>query len=1099
MPGQVFNHIKRHPWVSSTLIVIALILFALPPAVKYGSVYWLEKLTGQPASIESLDLNLFTGRLKIANVDFENQQQSIHIDAFEGKINLFALFSGQLYFSNLSLTNANIPIRIQSTADAQTLEIAGFNLPINSETTETESPKPLSLQFGIEQLQLNQVALMLDKDNVLYHYQINQLNLMHLYSWQSDFARLRLNSRLNQHLINANLQLHLFTPMPKVVGTLDIEALDLQELQTLAPDLMQKLHGQLDLQMTFTLEQTTTGLAFYQYSEAKLQQLDASLKGLQITNAESRWKGNAYAFMGETQALKFNGTLVSNQFGIKTAAEQGNDALQLKTSLDTELNLTAQLNPEELKFHQTGRLQFKNSELVMAEMKAMANDIGFKGDLIWDNPNQKLNVNGTLAAKSANYQDAKNQLSSDLKASLNLQLTQQTERLQILNNGDLELQNFAFSADNLSQQTQQLQWRGKLQMVQTPFKQATPDNSTDKRIELQTENTLVAKQLKSILLLKDGDESSKLTIANNLKGTFTLNAQFAAKQSQIDYRGDTSLSDIKVEDNQRLLSLEQITLSGQADLTQTADKDVDNRLHHRAQLQIHADEFALIPKHLPNPSAGNERPAAVKVKTLEIPELNLQNQSIKLADLAINGIDLQDLTSQSAEQITAKQIAAIQRIQLDRASFNLDTNAIALGKLRVTDSTAKLHFDDNYALRETTTILQTLGLEGNETDPQKVAQRVEQTAPENIPTAGKKSQIALESIELAGNQNIIDIHLQQNEQTIHQTVKVESLKIGALNSDFVADKTPYEGKFSMGEFGSITTQGNFSPFKQPLYVQTNTAIDSLSLLPFSPIASQTIGYQINSGQLSAKIQGTIDNNLIDMQNQLNLYKFNLQKADNQKSADFDKNFQVPLEVGLGLLQDKQGNIQLKLPIKGDLSNPQFNPSNVINTALSGALGKATRTYLLLALQPFGAIALAGEFALDKLSTIRFEPIEFSAGQSAISPKMQEYLGKVAKLLSDKSKIQIQLCGGASEQDRSFLVAETQKTQSKEQNLRSASNPSGAKQPVEIADKRLLELAQNRQTQIKRVLLDQGAKSQQVILCSPAIAPSDTPPKVEMGI
>ena len=368
-----------------------------------------------------------------------------------------------------------------------------------------------------------------------------------------------------------------------------------------------------------------------------------------------------------------------------------------------------------------------------------------------------------------------------------------------------------------------------------------------------------------------------------------------------------------------------------------------------------------------------------------------------------------------------------------------------------------------------------------------------------------QTNLALKSLAVTGDNHLMLV-MKEGEKDVIQDLTIHQLNVGSLNTESPLTKTPYSLKLGIGQFGQITSKGDISPLADSLYLKTETEIDGLSLLNYSPLAENTIGYQIESGQLSANISGSINKQLINFSNKIDLSKFTLTKANNDKSADFDKNFQMPLNVGLNLLKDKQDNIHLKLPIKGDLTNPKFNLTDIIGTAMNGALGKATRAYLLVALQPFGALAMAGEFAFDQMSAVKLESIVFKPGNPKLSAKMQNYLNKLSKLLAEKSKLQIKLCTGASEQDRIYLQQIKANTQSKSSEPKpSKSKPSKPEQnttpahTLTVTDEEILKLAKQRQTAIKQYLIKQGVKGRQIILCQPKIVAEKVAPKIDMGI
>ena len=77
---------------------------------------------------------------------------------------------------------------------------------------------------------------------------------------------------------------------------------------------------------------------------------------------------------------------------------------------------------------------------------------------------------------------------------------------------------------------------------------------------------------------------------------------------------------------------------------------------------------------------------------------------------------------------------------------------------------------------------------------------------------------------------------------------------------------------------------------------------------------------------------------------------------------------MPLRLAIALLTDRNGRIDLDIPVEGDLDDPEFRLTGVITKAVLGLIGKiVTAPFALLG-------ALAGDGADEAaLSEIRFDP------------------------------------------------------------------------------------------------------------------------------
>ena len=74
---------------------------------------------------------------------------------------------------------------------------------------------------------------------------------------------------------------------------------------------------------------------------------------------------------------------------------------------------------------------------------------------------------------------------------------------------------------------------------------------------------------------------------------------------------------------------------------------------------------------------------------------------------------------------------------------------------------------------------------------------------------------------------------------------------------------------------------------------------------------------------------------------------------------------LPLDMAISLLQDGEGKIDLKLPIKGDLDNPEFEIKSVVQKAIGNLIGGIVTA-------PFTFIGSLFDIDGEKLKVINFE-------------------------------------------------------------------------------------------------------------------------------
>jgi hypothetical protein len=104
---------------------------------------------------------------------------------------------------------------------------------------------------------------------------------------------------------------------------------------------------------------------------------------------------------------------------------------------------------------------------------------------------------------------------------------------------------------------------------------------------------------------------------------------------------------------------------------------------------------------------------------------------------------------------------------------------------------------------------------------------------------------------------------------------------------------------------------------------------------------------------------------------------------------------LPLKLAVALLKDRNGVIDIDLPMSGSLDDPQFRMGPLIWKAFVGLLTKAaTAPFALL-----GSLFGGGE---------EMNLIEFDAGTSALDAAANERLASIAKALTERPALQLEV-------------------------------------------------------------------------------------------
>lgn len=151
-------------------------------------------------------------------------------------------------------------------------------------------------------------------------------------------------------------------------------------------------------------------------------------------------------------------------------------------------------------------------------------------------------------------------------------------------------------------------------------------------------------------------------------------------------------------------------------------------------------------------------------------------------------------------------------------------------------------------------------------------------------------------------------------------------------------------------------------------------MQDVSLPALSPYFGRYLGYGVDSGKLNLNLDYEIAGSRIDATNMVVMDRLELGSA-----IASDQAVNAPVKLGLALLRDSKGVIEVDLPISGDLSDPDFRVGQVVMRAFVNLLAKA-------AASPFsmlGSIAELAGLSGEELGKVSFIPgsIQLAEGEA----------------------------------------------------------------------------------------------------------------------
>ncbi len=199
-------------------------------------------------------------------------------------------------------------------------------------------------------------------------------------------------------------------------------------------------------------------------------------------------------------------------------------------------------------------------------------------------------------------------------------------------------------------------------------------------------------------------------------------------------------------------------------------------------------------------------------------------------------------------------------------------------------------------------------------------------------------------------------------------------------------KVDLKGK--VDRYAPISVSGEINPLAATAYSNMKMSFQGVQLTTATPYSARFAGYKIEKGTMSADITYHLEKSQLTADPHFVIDQ--LQLGDKVESADAVK---LPLKLAVALLKDRNGVIDLDLPLSGSLNDPKFKLGPLIWKVVVNVLTKAaTAPFALL-----GRLVGGGE---------QMKFIDFDAGSSTLDASAQQRLAAVAKALQDRPALKL---------------------------------------------------------------------------------------------
>lgn len=529
-------------------------------------------------------------------------------------------------------------------------------------------------------------------------------------------------------------------------------------------------------------------------------------------------------------------------------------------------------------------------------------------------------------------------------------------------------------------------------------------------------------------------------------------------------------------------------------------------------LQATIEQFAVAGISLWQKASDNQYHPAVKLAQLSVAQATVDKLRQQLTGISLSRLGL--LPDLSKNQPTAATAATTPLLSL--AKLQVDTvtaaDSIAVGEVVASgfDGLLSVHPEAGLNLANWFYVSKDNEAAKANTEANTEGSTEERTKDE--PT-GKSKVITVKRLALTQSANLTVIDHTLDKPQTHRLSKLNFelgyLALGnsvlgnsALGNLALGNSVVKEGaiipatvEFSaqIEQSGLLSGKGTFSPEPDALFVDLAGKLAHLGTTHYSDYSARHIGYRIDQGQLNIDFAIKVDNNQLDSQLELLLKKFELAKLQQHEKSVTNAELGVPLPLALNLLRDSDDNIELSIPIKGDLNKPDFSLSSVITLVTF----KALKTAVLYNYSPLSVLSLAGGL-LDLATALRFKSVAFANADVSLNADAKAQLDKVGKVLGDKARVDLVLCANLSLLDHPLIPVTTENDKGEKVVVNQMVELSAVS---ETQRQLLTELANNRQQAAKAYLVEQHHIAEhRLLLCNVKFsAKADAKPVVAISL
>ena len=344
--------------------------------------------------------------------------------------------------------------------------------------------------------------------------------------------------------------------------------------------------------------------------------------------------------------------------------------------------------------------------------------------------------------------------------------------------------------------------------------------------------------------------------------------------------------------------------------------------------------------------------------------------------------DFGTVEKDDAQDLLKWKSLAFDGLQLDVEPFQL-----RIGEITLADFYSRMILGSDGKMN-----LQKLTVQSEEKkeEPAAQAQPAEKPAPPPPENATSPKAISVGKINLqSGNINFSDFFVKPNYSA--NLTSVEGV-ISELKPETPGD---IDLKAKLDESAPVDIKGKINPLSKDLFLDIIADAREIELSPMTPYSAKYVGYGIEKGKLSFNVKYKVENRKLSAENKIILNQLTFGEKIESPTAT-----KLPVLLAVALLKDRNGVIDVDLPISGSLDDPQFSVGGIVLRIIINIITKAVTAPFSLLASAFG-----GGGSGEELSYI-----QFTDGRANLDQPEQAKIATLAKALDNRPALKMEIIG-----------------------------------------------------------------------------------------